>query len=911
MNLARISLLISATAVSIFAADPLISWDDQGAGDATPKIWYDYSYKGKNTSKKDVSVDFVEPDSTETPYVMKATFTANSEKATGGAGVGFYWKVNANYDEVYFATAANYAGVCMTYSSTAPFRMDFKQLELESNFYGTLVASTNGVSKTTFFAFEDMTQGWEDDESTIPRKLNHLLGPQFSFKGEYAKKYKVLENEVKITMFSLADECPSHAPVVKATHDAEETEDLAEGVKKVVALSDIFEDADGDDLTITVAASSKEVSILDSKESYGLTDKVTFQSMANPENDAEVTVTFTAKDPTKKTATYKLTFVLSDTENAPTAENDSYTMKEDDTLKVSVLKGVLANDFDADGDEFEAILYNPPAHGTIEEFEETGKFVYIPDSDYYGEDSFTYVLNELAREDNPEYIPQMSNPATVTITIENVDDPAELKIVDSTIYVGDKEQMLGDTIVVDEDFETFEVQIPAANVVFNDPDAQTTAGAAVMVQSKGVVSVSNVSKVVSSYVFEVSSVKNANGVAKIFLFVVDEKDSIGVNMYVKVNPVADPPVATADAYIATQNKSLEVDAKKGVLANDENPDNAKDTLTAILVDAPANGELSFNIDGSFTYTPEEDFVGEDEFTYMAVNSDEDESEVVTVTITVKEDLKPTVLVDAETLGFTQTEDFTKTMTFVRTEVESWFKSKTGGELEYSAKSDDGKLAVTMTATNSLQIKSVRDSCGDAYVTVYATDGDYTPAEIKIHVTITPVNDKPIAYKSDTIVVKELKDWSVQVALLDWIKDADGDTLTYEPILTATQEKAIATSIKGDTLTISAVETHNFVMGEKIAFSIKATDAEAATVNFKIVLFVGEGSNVIKPVLAQPSSTWQNAVMAESGKVTILDMQGRVMWSAKLPASEADVRAAAAQVQGRKILRVNKQTWTIK
>ena len=36
-----------------------------------------------------------------------------------------------------------------------------------------------------------------------------------------------------------------------------------------------------------------------------------------------------------------------------------------------------------------------------------------------------------------------------------------------------------------------------------------------------------------------------------------------------------------------------------------------------------------------------------------------------------------------------------------------------------------------------------------------------------------------------------------------------------------------------------------------------------------------------------------------------------MWKAKLPVSEADVRNAAAKVQGRKILQVNKQRWTIR
>ena len=68
---------------------------------------------------------------------------------------------------------------------------------------------------------------------------------------------------------------------------------------------------------------------------------------------------------------------------------------------------------------------------------------------------------------------------------------------------------------------------------------------------------------------------------------------------------------------------------------------------------------------------------------------------------------------------------------------------------------------------------------------------------------------------------------------------------------------------------------------------------------------------IAPQVAAARLNWQTAIQASRGAVALFDMQGRVMWKAKLPVSEADVRNAAAQVQGRKILQVNKQTWTIK
>ena len=81
-----------------------------------------------------------------------------------------------------------------------------------------------------------------------------------------------------------------------------------------------------------------------------------------------------------------------------------------------------------------------------------------------------------------------------------------------------------------------------------------------------------------------------------------------------------------------------------------------------------------------------------------------------------------------------------------------------------------------------------------------------------------------------------------------------------------------------------------------------------TIPLYIIADIPEGLN---PQLAQPKASWQNAVMTKRGTVSIMDMQGRVIWKAKLPVNPAEVKNASAQVQGRKILRVNNQTWTIR
>jgi hypothetical protein len=72
-------------------------------------------------------------------------------------------------------------------------------------------------------------------------------------------------------------------------------------------------------------------------------------------------------------------------------------------------------------------------------------------------------------------------------------------------------------------------------------------------------------------------------------------------------------------------------AAPGVLGNDNDPDS--DPLTAVLDTDPANGTLSLNEDGGFSYTPAPDFAGTDSFTYVA-NDGLANSNVATVTITV-------------------------------------------------------------------------------------------------------------------------------------------------------------------------------------------------------------------------------------------------------------------------------------
>ncbi|MCM4161054.1 HYR domain-containing protein [Antarcticibacterium flavum] len=98
-----------------------------------------------------------------------------------------------------------------------------------------------------------------------------------------------------------------------------------------------------------------------------------------------------------------------------------------------------------------------------------------------------------------------------------------------------------------------------------------------------------------------------------------------------------PPTAQADAYETPVNTTLNISAAQGVLSNDTDVDG--DELTAVLLADVSDGELTFNADGSFTYVPDQGFLGVDEFVYEARDAGTT-SGSTTVTITVFDDSDP-------------------------------------------------------------------------------------------------------------------------------------------------------------------------------------------------------------------------------------------------------------------------------
>lgn len=94
-------------------------------------------------------------------------------------------------------------------------------------------------------------------------------------------------------------------------------------------------------------------------------------------------------------------------------------------------------------------------------------------------------------------------------------------------------------------------------------------------------------------------------------------DMATVTITVPVTPNR-APVAVNDSYNASEDSVLTVPAATGVLANDSDAD--ANTLTATLLNAPQNGQVSLSADGGFSYTPDQNYNGSDSFSYQANDS---------------------------------------------------------------------------------------------------------------------------------------------------------------------------------------------------------------------------------------------------------------------------------------------------
>ncbi|MDO8363666.1 MAG: Ig-like domain-containing protein [Actinomycetota bacterium] len=294
------------------------------------------------------------------------------------------------------------------------------------------------------------------------------------------------------------------------------------------------------------------------------------------------------------------------------------------------------------------------------------------------------------------------------------------------------------------------------------------------------------------------------------------------------------PVAVNDAYNATEDTPLVVNAANGVLDNDTDVD--LDTLTANTpqVSGPSHGTLALSADGSFTYTPTGNYNGPDSFTYTA-NDGTDDSNTATVNITVGAANDAPVAVDD---AYNATEDTPLVVNAANgvldndTDVD--LDSLTANTPQVTGPSH-GTLA--LNADGSFTYTPAANYHGPDAFTYTADDGTADSNTATANITVASVNDAPTAVGDANVTLQNAPLVSPAPGVLANDTDPDGDPLTAV-LITPPSHGSVALAADG-----SYVYTPNAGYSGPDSFTYAASDgivqSGTVTVNLTVTFTGGQ------------------------------------------------------------------------
>jgi len=323
--------------------------------------------------------------------------------------------------------------------------------------------------------------------------------------------------------------------------------------------------------------------------------------------------TYQASDGLNYSNIATVTINISNINDAPVAFNDSYYMLEDSIFN-NLSVGVLDNDIDVDNlsTDLTAELVENVSNGTIS-FNSNGSFIYEPNDNSTGIDSFTYHVSDGM---------YFSNNATAAITVDNVNDPP--------IAYNDSYWIMEDNTLI----------VSSPGVLGNDTDIDSSVLSAIRISNTAHGNLYFNSDGSFEYIPNIDFYGFDS-------FAYQAYDGInGSNIAIvtiHVLSVNEPPIAYDDSYNTTEDAWLNITGL-GVLGNDTDSDSGPDPLTAVLTGNVSHGSLTLNSDGSFTYLPVENYTGWDNFTYYAFDG-VNYSNNATVSIIINNVNDPPVAVD--------------------------------------------------------------------------------------------------------------------------------------------------------------------------------------------------------------------------------------------------------------------------
>ena len=487
-------------------------------------------------------------------------------------------------------------------------------------------------------------------------------------------------------------------------------------------------DVDGDTVTYALATGVSHGSVtVNSNGTFSYTPAANYNGSDS--------FTYTINDGHGGSNTYTHSLTITPVNDAPVASSTSVSTVQD----TAITNGTLPAYNDADGDSVTYSLGTDATHGAAV-VSSDGTYTYTPNSGYFGSDSFTYIISDGNGG---------SNTYTVTVAVAAASNTAPTA---------------ADTAVTTaEDTAITTGTLPA----YYDADGDTAT------YSLGTQAAHGTAVVSSDGTYTYTPAANFNGTDSFTYLLTDSRGGISGNYTVSVTVTAvnDAPTA-ANATLSTNEDTV----LNGTLATGADVDGNAVTYALVSsgsVSHTVAGETTsstfvLNADGSYTYTPAHNYNGNDSFTYK-VNDGLLDSATYTISVNVAAVNDAPVLTAG---GSTTAED-----TAISNGALPAATDVDGDTVTYALATGVSHGSVTVNSNGTFSYTPAANYNGSDSFTYTINDGNGGSNTYTHSLTITPVNDAPVA-TNPSVSTNEDTPLTITAATLPLGTDVDLDTLAY-------------------------------------------------------------------------------------------------------------------------------------
>ncbi|PMO37145.1 polymer-forming cytoskeletal family protein [Vibrio sp. 10N.222.52.B12] len=522
---------------------------------------------------------------------------------------------------------------------------------------------------------------------------------------------------------------------VRPINDAPVPEDKAFEVEEDGTL--VFTDADllagatdieGDNLTVEGVSYDGGDGILTDNGNG------TYTFAPNENFNGDVNFSFDVSDGTD-TVSANIDVSVTPVDDAPVSGNLAYSVDEDGSIRLSQ-EQLLSQASDVEGDALTASNLSVDGNATVTQNDD-GSFTITPDADFNGDIDISFDISDGTN----------TVQATADLTVNPINDlpvPQDQQFSveeDGTLIFTDADLLTGATDIEGDNLTVEGVSYDGGDGILTDNGNGT-------------------------YTFAPN--ENFNGDVNFSFDVSDGTDTVSANVDVSVTPVNDPPVAGSTSYTVHEDNSITIsDAQLLANSSDLEGDVSIDSVSY----SGSDGVLQINGDGTYTFSPNENFNGE--VTLDVVVADEEGvTDATTAGITVLEVNDPPV---AGPTSYTIDED--SVLTFSESQV-LLNASDVEGDVELVGISYDGPDGIfSVNDDGTCSFAPNENFNGQVQLDVTIRDEDGAEVDTVINVNVLPINDVPVsgdlAYSVDEDGAITLS----QEQLLSQASDIEGDDLT--------------------------------------------------------------------------------------------------------------------------------------